>query len=364
MKRLWMTVLSGLLLTIALFSGAARTSAYQAAPTSVSAAGSNLLPSGTLILSQKNQLIAVQPNGKPVSLTPERYGPQAAGNGKIGVRFEAANNAVNLLLVDNATGQAKPIPQATGLSSPQITWKRDGSGFAYFDLVAPGKTVPNAGAILYYDAASNATKVLIPAPAAGQIATSIAWSPDGRYLLYSVGQAGAEGAGGPNTKPFLFDSTSGASTALPQDAAGFNQWDRAGKGFLAQRGDIASGVNQIVYFGLDALTQPKALTPASTLDLLADISPDGKRIVVSSATISKTTQIANLYIMNLDGSSRRAITDFKANDQAITALVWGLDGIYYSLSGAGGDTTWRIDLDGKNARQVAIGTLIDIIGSR
>lgn len=365
MSRKVLIVLLGVLLSIVALANASLIVRGQAAPTSTSAPNTgNLLPSGTLILTQKNQLIAVQPNGKPVSLTPERYGPQAAGNGKLGVRFDSANNAVTLTLVDNSTGQTKPVPQGAGLSSPQITWKRDGTGFAFFDLLAPGKTAPNAGAILYYDVASNATKVLIPSPGAGQVATSSAWSPDGRYLLYAVGKVGSEGVGGPDTKPFLFDSTTGQSTALPQEAAGFNQWDRASKGFLAQRGDIASGVNQLVYYSLDALNAPKVLTPANTLDYLADFSPDGKRIVVTSALAGKNAQVANLYIMNLDGSSRRAISDFKASDQAITALVWGTDGIYYSLSGPTGDTTWRVDLDGKNARQVAVGTLVDIIGSR
>jgi len=65
----------------------------------------------------------------------------------------------------------------------------------------------------------------------------------------------------------------------------------------------------------------------------------------------------------LTGGNRIALTTFKGSDQAITALVWATDGIYYSLSGTGGDTTWRIDLDGKNAHQVAIGTLITVIGA-
>jgi hypothetical protein len=67
--------------------------------------------------------------------------------------------------------------------------------------------------------------------------------------------------------------------------------------------------------------------------------------------------------MNLDGSNRKALTKFTDPDQTITGLIWANNGIYYSIStGANTDTTWRMDLDGSNAAQVAKGTLNDIVG--
>ena len=50
---------------------------------------------------------------------------------------------------------------------------------------------------------------------------------------------------------------------------------------------------------------------------------------------------------------------------SITALVWGNDGIYYSVfNGEGLDAVWRMDLDGKNPKQIAQGTLQRIVGTR
>jgi Tol biopolymer transport system component len=93
---------------------------------------------------------------------------------------------------------------------------------------------------------------------------------------------------------------------------------------------------------------------------LADVSPDGKRIVV---TVAVPNQPTNVYMMNTDGTNRRPLTQFIDLDTSITALVWATDGIYYSIAGANNqDKTWRMDLDGANATEIADGTLQTIIG--
>jgi WD40 repeat protein len=341
--------------------------ANSAGPTATPGQTSNVLPPGTLILEQRNQPIALLPSGVPLSLKPEQFGAQASSNGALGVRFDAANGAKNLTLVDNSNGQTKAIPQGTGFTSPTVTWKKDGSGFAFFDFPPPDKTGANVGAILYFNVQSGATNILIKAPGSGQIATAIAWSPDGRYLIYDVSSAAAEGTGGPDTKVFLFDSTTNGSAPLPADAANFVFWDRSAQGFLTQRTDLTNNVSQLLHYALNALSNPVALTPANTLDLLADQSPDGTQLVVSSSPGGKNAPVANLYVQSLAGGNRQAITTFKASDRTITGLVWNADAIYYSLSSAPGtntgDTTWKVDANGQNARQVAVGTLITIVGA-
>ena len=337
------------------------------APTSVPAGKptGNVLPSGSLVLLQRNQPIALLPNGQPVSLKAEQYGLQASGNGQVGVRFDVVGTGINLTLVNNANGQTTPIPQAIGLISPAVTWRKDGSGVAFTDFGVPGKPTVTNGAVLYYDVASNKTSVLIPAPA-GQSVTALGWSPDGHYLLYETGAATTEGSGALAVKPQLLDTTTGKTSSLPAAAANFAFWDRAGTGFFVQQSDITKGTSQVLYFALNALDKPVVLTPPNTIDFLADVSPDGKRVVISSQPGTKgTAPVSNLFVMSLTGANRKAITSFKAADQAITALIWGTDGIYYSLAGgANGDSTWRVDLDGQNARQVAVGTLIGIVGVR
>ncbi len=337
-------------------------------PTATSAVSAgNVLPNGTLILLQRKQPIALLPNGTPLSLKPEQYGVQASSGGNLGVRFDTINSAgstaTTLTLVDNHSGQTTAVPQGVGLSSPSVTWRKSGAGFAFFDFPPTGKTSPTNGAILYYDVKANTTTILIQSPGVGQIAASIAWSPDDRYLVYLVSAATAEGIGGPNAKAYLFDSTTKTSAPLPADAASFLFWDRASQGFFTERNNMTANTSQIVYYILTALANPTVLTPANTLDLLADPSPDGKRLVVSSSPGGKSAPVFNLYVVSLSGNSRKAITAFKGSDQTITAVVWGVDGIYYSLSDVKGDTTWRVDLDGQNPRQVATGTLLDIVGS-
>ncbi len=377
MKRVMIIALLGVLLCVGAsvtvdqaFAQAVPTAppaATSSVPTSTPAApNSKALPNGTLILLQKNQAIALPPNKQPIALKPEQFGAQASGDYRFGVRYTHAtadpNSPSNLLFVDNTSGQTKPIPGGTNLGAPGVTWKRDGSGVAVFDQ-QPAPNAPNAGAILYYDVASGQSQVLIAPPAPNQTATPIGWSPSGRYLIYVAGGAGVEGAGAPSLKVFLYDATTKQSTALPADATGFVAWDRASTGFFAQKGDIASGTSGFVYFGIAAPTTPKALTPAKTLDFLIDVSPDNKQIVVSSSATGTGAAAVNLYTMNFDGSNRAAITTLKITDQSITALVWGADGIYYSLSGKSDSTTWRIGADGKNAQQIAVGTLLAIVGN-
>lgn len=346
------------------------------APTGTPAPGAmtgSVLPSGALVLLQRNQPVALLPNGQPVSLRVEQYGVQASGNSQYGVRFDVVGTGITLILVDNRSGQAKAIPQGSGLIAPAVTWKRDGSGVAFTDFGVPGKLPVTKGAILYYTVASGATSVLI-APPAGQTATALGWSADGRYLIYESSPLSSSDSGALTVTPQLWDSSSGKSSPLPAAAASFAFWDRASVGFFVQQSDISKGTSVLLYFPLNALDKPVTLTPASTLDFLADVSPDGKSVVVSSQSAAKgAAPVANLYVMSLSGANRKAITTFKTPDQAITALIWGADGIYYSLSGSStassvnavtSDTTWRVDLDGQNARQVALGTLIGIVGIR
>ena len=337
-------------------------------PTSTAAGSAgNELPVGTLILTQLNNPIAQLPNGRTLSLTPDRLGNQGSPNGRYGVRFTTNNNLTDLTLVDYQASATKDIPQGKGLAGPAVTWKADSSGFAFFNFPPPDNPKAGSRSILYYDIVSGQTKEIVPAPAdAGSLASSIAFSPDGKLLAYAVGAVTGEGIGGPNSKVFILDTTANKSTPLPSASSGFSQWLGDNKSFLVQRAD-QSGISQILAFNLDNLNNPKVLTPKGFADYLVDVSPDGKRLVVSSSQTGGApgSAVTQIYMLNPDGSNRKVLTQFKAADQAITGLVWALDGIYYSITAAdNSDSTWRIDLDGANARQVAEGTLNGVVGVR
>jgi Tol biopolymer transport system component len=321
-----------------------------------------VLPIGTLILTQLNRPLARTPDQQIIALPDDRF-KQGAPNGRYGIRYKQNNTAFDLQLVDYSTTPEtlKDIPQGQGMSGPAITWRRDSSGFAFFDFPSSGQQ--RISTILNYDIASGQTTKLIPDQAAGKIASPVEFSPDNKYLLYAVGSASAEGIGGPDSQPFLLDIAASKSTPLqPDSLRGFSQWLRDVSGFLVLRADQTSAAGSAVYlYRLNNLNNPQRLTPAGISDMLVDVSPDGKRIAVTSAP---SGQAANVFMMNLDGTNRRKLTAFTDIEQTITALVWGTDGIYYGLSSANNqETIWRMDLDGTNAVQVANGTLYAVIGS-
>src|SRR5258708_15561705 len=69
-------------------------------------ANGNSLAAGTLILSQRGNPLAQAPNatGETVSLPAERFGSQASGDGRYGVRFKPNNGKFDLTLIDFSTG--------------------------------------------------------------------------------------------------------------------------------------------------------------------------------------------------------------------------------------------------------------------
>src|SRR5262249_7074843 len=168
----------------------------------------------------------------------ERFGNEGSPDGHYGVRAKPSNNLLDLALVDFSSGPngtEKDVPQGKGLSAPGVAWKRDSSGFAFYDL--PPTAKPGAGGTFFCDVASGQSNQLLPPPQGGQIAAAIAFSPDGKYLAYAVGNAGSEGIGGPDSKLFLLDTTSNQSTTLPAGVFGFTRWLKDSKGFIVRKPD-------------------------------------------------------------------------------------------------------------------------------
>jgi WD40 repeat protein len=331
-------------------------------PTAV-ASVSEVLPPGVLILTQLGRAVAQFPNQQIITLSDERFQAQGSPDTRYGVRFNLKTDRYDLEIVDYTTPAAvtKPIPEGAGFTGPGITWRADSQGFAFFDFPNPALPRSTPRTILYYDVASGQTKRLLPEPTeTGKIAAPVAFSPDAKYLLYAVGDASAEGVGGPGSQAFIFELAADKSNAMPTDALlGFNQWLRDSSGYLTLRFDEKGST--LWLYRLNALNAPTQITPQGSSDQYVTLSPDGKWIAVTASADPR--QPANIYRVSIESGSRTQISQFAAVDQTITALVWGNDGIYYSFVGADGqETTWRVDLDGKNAVQIARGTLYRIVG--
>ncbi|HLY26593.1 MAG TPA: hypothetical protein VKQ72_09655 [Aggregatilineales bacterium] len=345
--------------------------------TSLPAVAGNVLAPGTLILVQLGNALALPPGakGSTTALTAEQIPPQGSPDGHYSVRFTKNGALTDLSLVDFSsadTSTGKDIPNGKGLSNPSITWKEDSSGFAFYEVQeVSANSGKGSSGIRYYDVASGQTIQLVPATQPGSAVSSIAFSPDGKRLAYASLNLQASASGGGNQLYVVDVTAASAPLALPAGANNFNQWLRNSSGFIAMQIDT-TGTSKVAVYTLADLAHPRNVTPANTSDLLADGSPDGKFLVVSSALPAVKGQLpppANIAIMNLDGSARRNLTQFTSPDQTITSLIWGNDGIYYSLSGiaASGnnpkvDTTYRMGLDGSNVQQVGQGTLSEIIG--
>ncbi len=370
MKRWLPLVLIAMLFLAGCGSGPAQTNTppapATAAPPATATPPQNLiLQSGTLLLvqSEQSRTIAQTPDLKLVRIDEDdRLGRQGSPDGRYGVRYVSESGAVSLYLIDYGANppSSKPIQSGSGFTGPAVTWRPDSAGFSFFNIPTTVQTGGPARTIFYYEIASGATRALIPEVAAGLIPSSISFSPDGKYLAYAVSKADSEAIGGPDSQPFIAEVASGKTTALAAGTlTGFNQWLMDSSGFIALQSDAKSKLRGVYLYKLNALGAPTRLTPDSTEDLLVSLSRDGKFIAVTS-TVGK--QIANVYTMNLETKNRRQITQFTDPDQTLTQLIWGNDGIYFSLTNTTQTSTWRMGPDGSSQTKVAEGTLQAIIG--
>jgi hypothetical protein len=321
-------------------------------------------PVNTLLIAQANVQLAQLPNRQTIALTPDRMGDKGSPNGQYGVQVDPVGK-INLLdYAASQTGDSVAIPKSDGFKSVIVAWKATSDGFAFTSI--PPLSDPNFAAIYYYDIASKQTSLLVEAPVDTKtVNVPRAFSPDGKLLLYAVGSADSESIGGPDSKFLYLDVTNKQKVALPADSFGFNQWTRDSKGYVIAQHD-KGGHGSIVVHSLANINTPTSITPTNASDLLLDLSTDGRLAAVTSVPTDQKGAIAQIYIMKLDGTSRKALTKFAQIDTSITALVWGNDGIYYSLhttDKTAPDTIWRMDLDGANATQIGQGTLYRIIGA-
>jgi hypothetical protein len=342
--------------------------ATSAVPTNTPQGGASgdVLPGGTLVLLQNNQPIAQLSGGRSLTLSEDRFGTQGSPDGRYGMRFAPATNAADLVLLDYASNPpaTKDIPNGKGLTAPTVIWKDDSSGFAFYDFPLVDRIAQSTRTLFYYDLGSGQSRELVKAPAGTTIPAAKAFSPDGRLIVYTLLDI-AQGEGA-TTQPQVaaLDLTSGQQTPLPAAAAfAFNQWLKDSSGFLVVQPD-QNGRQIVQVHRLNALNAPVPITPADASDRLLDLSPDGRRIIVAADAVSGEAPVTNLAIMNLDGSNRKVITQFTDAQQSITQLFWGNDGIYYSTFIDNADATWRVDLDGRNATQLAPGILYAVIGAR
>jgi len=292
----------------------------------------------------------------------------------------------SIWLIDTRTGRQVPIAAGPGAHS-QPRWSPDGDRLAYISTAEGGQ--PQL--FVRWLGSGEAVRItgLPDAP------SSIAWSPDGRQLAYAMfvpdeGQRlgaplprpeGAQWAeplqvitavtyradGQGYIRPgydqiFLVSAEGGAPRQLsygPYNNGGPIAWSADGRTlyFSGNRGENweREGFNTEIYALDIASNRISALTDRNGPDNAPAVSPDGRLIAYTGFDDhERSYENVQLYVMNADGSNRRALTG--SLDRSVDAPVWAADGrsVYVSYDDRGETKVARVGLDG-SVRTVAEG---------
>jgi dipeptidyl aminopeptidase/acylaminoacyl peptidase len=158
------------------------------------------------------------------------------------------------------------------------------------------------------------------------------WSPDGRYLAYEV-KPKTSGAIEIDVYDMVMRELKHLTADTPQDKRNFNPiWSRDGK-FIVYTQEQAKGTDSNIFVADVASGQSTLLTPHEGEQLFAanDVSPDGKRVLITS-NASNGYQNAGL----LEISSKKIFW--------ITKDKWEIRGGEFSPDGK--HLTFRADVDG------------------
>ncbi len=289
-------------------------------------------------------------------------------------------------LVDTRTGQHMPLVAGTGAHS-RPRWSPDGKRLAY------ASTAEGGAAQLFVRWMESGESVRITG--LPDSPTSIAWSPDGRQIAYSMFVPGEgtklgslpqkpEGAKWADPleihtavsyrtdeegylKPgfsqiFVVSADGGAPRQLTY--GGFHHegplsWTPDGRTLLLSANRAAEWEREPLNSEVHALDvasgQIRALTDRNGPDADPIVSPDGRLIAYTGFDDRRMGYHNNiLYVMNRDGSNRRALTE--RLDRSVDNPHWAADGrsIYVSYDDHGETKIARVGLDG-SIRTVAEG---------
>jgi dipeptidyl aminopeptidase/acylaminoacyl peptidase len=291
-------------------------------------------------------------------------------------------------LVDTASGQQRPLLAGAGsYSSPR--WSADGTRLAY---VASDSAGGSPQLYVRWMATGDSARItgLPDSP------DSIAWSPDGRRIAYSMfvpddgpklGKAPDKPDGAKWADPLqVIDAVTYRFDGAGYFKPGYTQifWVPADGGAPTQLtfGAVNAGGGQIawtpdsrsVLFGANISKNwerelnesevyrvsidggvPVALTDRKGPDGTPAVSPDGRLIAYTgSDEIGTAYRDSKLYVMGIDGSNKRMLAgNF---DRSLGNPIWSSDGrsIYVLYDEHGSNRVARIGLDG-SVRDVATG---------
>jgi dipeptidyl aminopeptidase/acylaminoacyl peptidase len=281
-------------------------------------------------------------------------------------------------LVDTRSGEQVPLVAGPGNHS-QPRWSPDGRRLAY---VSSGEGGPPQLFVRWMDSGQSARVTGLP-----QSPSSLAWSPDGRRIAYAMfvpdegtklGSAPAKPEGAQWAPPlevvtaityrsddegyakpgyshlFLVSADGGAPRQLTFGArnhAGPLSWAPDGRTIVFSGNRNANWErepfdDEVYAIDVDGGTI-RPLTDRRGPDEEPAFSPDGRMIAYVGYDDKRLSYQSNiLYVMNRDGSGRRALAE--SLDRSVDSPVWAADGrsIFVQYEDRGQVKVARIGLDG------------------
>jgi Tol biopolymer transport system component len=327
-------------------------------------------------------------NATPIVVDPERdYGGPAFSPDGSSIAFHASGNHAGGIFVAGATGESLHRLTDAGFDP---SWSPDGKQIVYAmeeavdpesrqaisnlfavdaDGGAPRKLTegdgmqpafsPSGKRIVFWANVGGQRDIYtIPAGGGAPVALtndsaldwSPAWSPDGQSVLFSSDRGGAM-----NLWRIAVDESTGAASAPPepvtngvQASASLPRFSKTGSRLVFR--SRVKAVNPVA-IPFDPATGkagvPVVLDGSNNYRIPSDISPDGTEL----ALFSIGDRQEDIFLMSIDGSRVRRLTDDEPRDRAPTFTRDGKSLLMYSRRG-GDWSAWIIRTDGSGLRQL------------
>ena len=257
----------------------------------------------------------------------------------------------SLWIMDREGGDPRRL-SAVNTPVHDISFSADGRSIAY----VAGES-PSARSILIVDIADGVTrKVLGP----GELGTSVAWSPDSRWIAFT---SSTEDTSAPELNIIRPDGSE--ETRLTNDVslaptASSLSWSPDAN-VVATSCDF-DGNNDICTFTVDGRGFAR-LTEGSGIDEQPAWSPNGRMIVFMSGQPQGGFLKTDVFVVDADGAGLRSLTDFPRSDGPTYFLpppVWSPDGIVIGFVSQQGKSQERQELylvsaDGGGLTQITSG---------
>lgn len=254
--------------------------------------------------------------------------------------------AILVLILLNACSSGAPLPK---LIEPPENYDYSAlpGSIAYLNLECGDFFCTNLG-MMRPDFSANQS---LTVQTSGMV-SDITWSPDGRYIAYSIYTMGATAA---FTQMWLYDLQDNTSSLLTPDSIDTPyslSWSPDNRFLLIATKDDELSTWSLI--ALDVENREELVMfqdSAEYKDISAGWSPAGDWIVFSASDSTGSTQ---LWSVATDGTSLTALT----NDDAFASLKpsWKPDGsglAYFRKDGQGNVELWTLGPTGENAKKLA-----------